>query len=305
MDVALMIEGQNGLNWARWQRIARAAEELGFAGLYRSDHFTNPNPPDLDSLDLWPSLTWLASHTTRIEFGPLVLPISFRHPVMVAREASAIDDLSGGRLQLGLGGGWQEREHATYGFDLLPVPERMARFEEGVEVVTRLLKSETPVSFSGTYYTLRDATLLPRPQRKGGPPIVIGGKRLVLPLVARYADEWNVPFTPPERIQALSTRLDELLQERGRAPEDVRRSVMSGLVFGRNDQELQQNALLKRRSAEELLAAGLFVGTPSALVDQLGKLAEIGMQRVMLQWLDLDNIDGLEALAHGVLPQIQ
>src|SRR5512143_629300 len=110
-----MIEGQNGLTWPRWQRLAQAVEELGFAGLYRSDHFTNSEPPDIDALELWVSLTWLASHTQRIDFGPLVSPVSFRHPVQTARMASAVDDLSAGRLVLGLGAGWNVREHELFG----------------------------------------------------------------------------------------------------------------------------------------------------------------------------------------------
>ncbi len=117
-EIAIMVEGQMGLNWARWQRIVRAVEDLGFVGLYRSDHFTNPEPPDYDSLELWVSLVWLASHTTRIEFGPLVTPVSFRHPAMTARMASAVDDLSGGRLVLGVGAGWQVREHRDHSYDL-------------------------------------------------------------------------------------------------------------------------------------------------------------------------------------------
>ena len=137
MQFALMIEGQNGLTWPRWQAIALAAEELGFAGLYRSDHFTNANPPDKESLELWTSLTWLASHTQRIEFGPMVSPVSFRHPVFTARMAKDVDDLSGGRLTLGVGAGWQEREHAKFHFDLLDLPARFDRFEEGLEIITR------------------------------------------------------------------------------------------------------------------------------------------------------------------------
>src|SRR5512136_770106 len=157
MDIAIMIEGQNGLNWPRWQRIARAVESLGFAGLYRSDHFTNSNLPDVDSLELWTSLTWLASHTARIAFGPLVSPVSFRDPRMTARIARDVDDLSGGRLTLGLGAGWQEREHTNFGYDLLDLPERFARFEEGLQVVVCLLRSDAPVSLDGKYYRLREA----------------------------------------------------------------------------------------------------------------------------------------------------
>src|SRR3990170_7437697 len=148
MDLAIMIEGQDGLNWKRWKRLAAAAEDLGFAGLYRSDHFTNSRPPEKDSLELWISLAYLATHTKRIEFGPLVTPFSFRHPALTARMAAAVDDLSGGRLQLGLGAGWNEREHELFGLDLLDLPARMRRFGEGMDVVTQLLKRETPVSYS-------------------------------------------------------------------------------------------------------------------------------------------------------------
>ncbi|MGH2390673.1 MAG: LLM class flavin-dependent oxidoreductase, partial [Chloroflexota bacterium] len=147
MDIAIMIEGQMGLNWPRWQAVARTVEDLGFAGLYRSDHVTNSDPPDRDSLELWTSLTWLASNTKRIEFGPMVSPVSFRHPVTTARIASAVDDLSGGRLRLGLGAGWQEREHTNYSYDLLPLPKRLERYAEGLEVTTRLLKSDQPIAF--------------------------------------------------------------------------------------------------------------------------------------------------------------
>jgi alkanesulfonate monooxygenase SsuD/methylene tetrahydromethanopterin reductase-like flavin-dependent oxidoreductase (luciferase family) len=119
MDIALMIEGQEGLTWDRWMKIAHAAEALGFAGLYRSDHFTIPHHRHDDSLELWTSLTWLASHTQRIEFGPLVAPVSFRHPVFIARMGKDVDTLSGGRLTLGVGGGWQDLEHEMFGFPLL------------------------------------------------------------------------------------------------------------------------------------------------------------------------------------------
>ena len=297
MDIAIMIEGQNGLNWPRWQRIARAVEDLGFAGLYRSDHFTNPHPPDLDSLELWTSLTWLATHTQRIEFGPLVSPASFRDPRMTARIARDVDDLSGGRLTLGLGAGWQEREHTNFGYDLLDVSKRFARFQEALEIVTRLLRSAEPVSFAGQYYQLHEAILLPRPKRAGGPPILIGGSglRQTLPLVAHYADEWNAVFIPAARWVGLNAQLDELLRAGGREPRGVRRSLMTGLVFGLDEDEVQRK--LRGRDASELMGRGLIVGTPAEVKHQLGRLAEAGLQRVMLQWLDLDDLAGLEALA--------
>ena len=303
MDIAIMIEGQNGLTWPRWQKLAAAVEELGFAGLYRSDHFTNAALPDLDSLELWTSLTWLASHTRRIEFGPLVSPLSVRHPAQTARMAAAVDDLSGGRLTLGLGAGWQEREHSLFGFDLLTFKERFGRFEEGLEVITRLLKSDQPVVFEGSYYKLRGATLLPRPGRPGGPRILVGGngEKRTLPLVARYADEWNAAFPTPTEYSRLSARLDELLKVQGRQSGSVRRSLMTGLRFGRTNRELDEKLAGHGQSAGELLQRGFVVGVGEEVKEQLVEREHAGVQRIMLQWLDLDDLDGLAALAKAIL----
>lgn len=302
MDIALMLEGQNGLTWPRWQKIAAAVEDLSFSGLYRSDHFTNANPPDVESLELWTSLTWLASHTKRIEFGPLVSPVSFRHPALTARMAAAVDDLSGGRLTLGLGAGWQEREHRLFGFDLLPLKERFDRFEEGLEVITRLLKSDGPATFDGKYFQLREASLLPRPQCLGGPRILIGGngKGRTLPLVARYADEWNSIFLPPQEFIRLSNHLDELLRAHRREPRSVKRSMMTGMRFGRTKKELEGKLAARNQTAEELRKRGLIVGVGEEVKVQLAELERAGVQRVMLQWLELDDLDGLSMLAKVV-----
>lgn len=308
LEIALMIEGQNGLNWERWQRLARAAEDLGFVGLYRSDHFTNSSPPDKDSLELWVSLAWLASHTTRLEFGPLVSPVSFRNPTLTARMAAAIDDLSDGRLTLGLGAGWQAREHTNFGFELLSTTERFNRFSEGLEVITRLLNSDSPSEFVGRYYSLKEAILLPRPQRAGGPPIMIGGNgpRRTLPLVARYATEWNALFISAEEYRQRAQSLDILLEKAGRNPTSVKRSMMVGSEFGRTDKEVRQ--LVENRSQgklkpAELAARGVLVGTSGEVVAQLQALADAGVQRVMVQWLALDDLDRLEAFAQQILPQ--
>ena len=301
MDIAIMIEGQNGLNWSRWQTIARVVEKLGFAGIYRSDHFTNANPPDKDSLELWISLAWLADNTKRIEFGPLVTPVSFRDPVFTARMAKDVDELSGGRLTLGVGAGWQEREHQMFGYDLLDVEARFARFEEGLEVITGLLRSDQPVTFRGDYYRLHEAVLLPRPTRAGRPPILIGGNgpKRTLPLVARFADEWNAVYVTPARFSELSAQLDELLLARGRDPGEVRRSLMTGLVFGRTTMAVEEK--LAGRSADDLRTRGVIVGTPASVRDQVAALAEAGVERLMLQWMDLDAIGELEALAKALL----
>jgi F420-dependent oxidoreductase-like protein len=277
--ISIQVEGQNGLTWARWTALATEVEELGFAGLFRSDHFTNARGPDLDSLELIVSLTWLASNTRRIHFGSLVAPLSIRDPRMLARQAAALDDLSGGRMILGLGAGWQEREHATFGYDLGDVPTRMARFAEGLELVTRLLRDEEPVTFDGAHFQTRGARLLPRPERPGGPPALIGGngEKRTLPLAARYADIWNALFMPAEDFRARSTQLDELLRAAGRRPEDVRRTIMLPLSFGpRDSDEIRR---------------------------QIAAYSEVGADELIFQWLALDDLEGLRAFARAALVQ--
>jgi F420-dependent oxidoreductase-like protein len=305
LEVAIMVEGQEGIGWDRWRRIGRAVEDFGYAGLHRSDHFPYEQTGQYkDGLELWTSLTWLADNTERIEFGPLVSPFSFRHPVITAWQASAVDSLAGGRLRLGLGAGWNEWEHETFGFDLLDTDSRFVRFEEGLEVVTRLLRNEEPVSFDGEFYRLRDAMLLPRSPRPGGPPIVIGGNGVwrTLPLVARFADEWNAVFITAEEFMDLNARLDGLVDEAGRARNQVRRTLMTRVIFGRTEADV--DGKLEGEARDELPAAVL-AGTTDEIVDRLGRLSEAGVQRVMLQWLEVDDIDGLEAMAHSVLPQLQ
>lgn len=303
LEVAIMIEGQNGLTWPRWKKIVHLVEELGFVGLYRSDHFTNMNPPDKESLELWVSLTWLACNTNRIEFGPLVSPFSFRHPALTARMASAVDDLSNGRLTLGLGAGWQEREHQHYGFDLLDISPRFDRLEEGLQVVTQLLKNDSPVSFSGKYFNLHEATMLPRPQRSGGPRILIGGvgQKRTPDLVARYADEWNAMFLTPEKFKVLNANLNQHLKQEKRDPNSARRSMMTGCFFAATDSELQRKIESRNKTIEELHKQGMVAGSASVVKEQLLELEAAGLQRIMLQWLDLDDLIGLVALAKAVL----
>lgn len=306
MEIAVMIEGQDGLNWERWQRIVQTVEDSGYSGLFRSDHFTNANPPNKDSLELWASLTWLAGNTSRISFGPLVTPVSFRHPVMTARTALAVDDLSGGRLVLGVGAGWQVREHEIFGFDLLDEAERFKRFEEGLKVITCLMQSDHPVDFQGAYYRLKGAVILPRPKRNGGPPILVGGNgvKRTLPLAARYASEWNAVYLTPSEMESRNRKLDELLVEQGRQPSDLRRSVMTGVVYGRDRQEVEEKVRKRsngRYSVDELRRRGALVGVGAEIAEQIHRLAEARVDRVMLQWLELDNIPGLELMAKDLL----
>ncbi|MCU0520041.1 MAG: TIGR03560 family F420-dependent LLM class oxidoreductase [Anaerolineae bacterium] len=303
MDRNIMIEAQAGVYWPEWQRLARTVEDLGFDGLYRSDHFPHGSPPTQAALELWVSLTWLAANTRRIAFGPLVSPTAFRSPAMTAWMALQVDDLSGGRLRLGLGAGWHEGEHRAFGFPLLDVGPRFERFREALEVVTHLLRSDEPVSFHGATYTLDNALLLPRPARPGGPPITIGGngRQRTLPLVAKYADEWNAVWRAPTEWRALNVRLDGLLVAAGRRPSAVRRTMMTGIFFGRTDAELREILARRGQTAEALRAMGAVVGTAAAVRDQLAELGAMGLDGVMLQWLDLDDWDRLEALAKAVL----
>ncbi len=315
--LSIMIEGQDGLTWSRWQKLVREVEDLGFAGLFRSDHFTNMDAPDKDSLEMIVSLTYLADHTHRIHFGPLVAPVSFRHPTLLARQAAAIDDLSGGRMILGLGAGWQEREHSHFGHDLGDIPTRMARYQEGIEVVTRLLRSDEPVTFEGKFFQLRKAILLPRPQRPGGPQILIGGNgvKRTLPLAARYADIWNGTFLSPEVFRERSSQLDALLQQAGRQPGDVKRTVMVALFAGKDMADLDRRLNWRHAQAEYanksldeavalMNASGLLVGTPEMLIERIKAYAEAGVEELMMQWFDMDDLDGLRAFANSVLPHV-
>lgn len=246
---------------------------------------------DEDSLELWTSLTWLADNTDTIEFGPLVTPVSFRHPVFTARMGKDVDNLSDGRLTLGVGFGWLSDEHETFGFDLLDVPERFDRFEEGVTVIANLLRSNEPVSFDGEYYDLDDAMLLPRPDRPGGTPLLVGGngRNRTLPLTAQYADEWNGTFLTAAEFEARNEYLDELLEAEGRDPGDVRRSLMTRVIFARDEDELDR--LLDGEDRAALRDDGNIVGTESAVLEQLERVSEAGADRVMLQWLAVDELD--------------
>jgi F420-dependent oxidoreductase-like protein len=305
LDIALMIEGQDGLTWDRWQRLARAAEDLGFAGLYRSDHFTNPDLPNKDSLELWTSLTWLASHTERIEFGPLVTPASFRHPVHTARMGKDVDALSGGRLTLGVGGGWEAREHRMFGFPLLKGDGRFNRFAESVEVIHRLLRSEGPITFAGDYYQLQQAELLPPPAEPGRPPLLIGGngRERTLPLAARWADEWNGVFIPAAMFRDLNQHLTELLGEVDRPPRAVRRSIMTNITFGRDQEDLESAAAARGSSVAALKEGANIVGVGSEVLPLIDAYRQAGAERIMLQWRQLDDLDGIAALAETVLPE--
>lgn len=306
--IGLMIEGQSGLTWERWDRILRTAERSGYQSVFRSDHYTESINENHESLEAWVSLTYAATHTQTLEFGTLVSPITFRQPALLARMAAAVDDLSRGRLTLGMGTGWMEREHKNFGIPFPPLSTRYAMLKDGLEVVTRLFLSETPVSYQGEHYQLHDAILLPRPAREGGPPIMIGGngRNKTLALAAEYADEWNGVFIPHETYRDLNGHLSDLLSERGRAVSEVTRSLMTRVVFAQDDAALDKIKSERGKTLDELRGGGRsMAGTPTMLVDQIGAYIEAGVERFMLQWLELDDLEGIERMASDVLSQFR
>ena len=191
LELNVMIEGQEGLNWERWQRLARAAEDGGFAGLYRSDHLTGLfGDSTRPSLETWASLPYLATATRRIRFGPIVSPMTFYQPAILAKRAAAIDQLAGGRFDLGIGAGWNEMEHRMFGIPFPPLRERMDRFEAGARAIRALWRG-TPVTLEQPYTPLVDAQSFPLP---AGGRLVVGGRgeRRTMRVAAELADEWNV-----------------------------------------------------------------------------------------------------------------
>lgn len=302
MHIGLMIEGQLGLNWGRWQKLLSAAEDFGYAHVFRSDHFAFD--PPMDSLELWVSLTYAASHTKRIEFGSMVTPVTFRHPVMTARMAAQVDDLSGGRLVLGLGTGWHEGEHFNYGIPFYDWKTRFDMLEDALEMTTQLFNSTIPIDYTGTHFSLHNAVLLPPPMRSGGPALLIGGRgaKRTMPLVAKYAHEWNI-FGPIEEFCVVSAYLSDLLIAAGREPRDVKRSPGTRVVFGKTNADLRAKLSEEGVSnTAELWEKGITAGTSPELVDRLYQWQEAGAERLLLQWLELDDIAGLEIIARDVLP---
>lgn len=317
MELAVTIEGPAGLNWPRWKRFVAEVEALGFAGLFMSDHITPVIPVEADSLELTVALTYLAQQSQQLHFGSLVSPLSFRDPVFLARQAMAIDDLSNGRMILGVGAGWAEREHTMFGYDLGDVPTRLARFEEGLAVISQLIRSDDPVTFSGKFYRLQEARLLPRPQR--ATPIMVGGNgpKRTLPLVARYADIWNC-HASAELFAERSALLDDLLRAEGRQPGEVKRTLMLPVICWHDQADLTRRMDLLRSgfpgfaplSTEDILAffrtnmSGI-LGTPDEVIEGLSAYAAAGVEEVMVQWFGVADIEGLAALADQVLPHFR
>lgn len=305
MRISIMIEGAHGLNWPRWKRLVLAAEELGFDGIYRSDHFMDGTDSHRDALEPYISLAWAADNTERIELGTLVSPVSFRDPRILAWQATAVNELAKGRLRVGLGTGWQAKEHEAFGFDLGSMSERFARLEEGARVVRALTRSDAPVTLHGERYPLQEAQLVPRWPDADSPAIIIGGngQKRTLPLVAKYADEWNGLMLTNDAFRERSQQLDALLAAEGRDPASVRRTLMCGTIIANDQATLDADPDAHR--FDEIRGRGGVVGTPAEVVEILAAKAEAGIEGVMLQWMDQEDIAGLELIARDVLPYVR
>lgn len=304
LQLAIMIEGQEGLTWERWQRLARTVEDAGFAALFRSDHLTGlSGEATRPSLDTWASLAWLASHTRRLRFGPLVCPLTFYHPALLAKRAAALAELSGGRLDLGIGAGWHEGEHAMFGIPFPPLKERLDRLECGARAI-RALWHGAAVSLEQPYFPLREARSFPQPPG-GTVPLVIGGRgeRRTLRIVAEHADEWNFTRVTLEEYPAKARVLAEHCRAVGRDPAAIRRSLMVPIITGRTPAELtarrQRARVVFPRVPEDAAgwrAAGLLHGTIAEVGEDLARWEAAGIARVMLQILDMDDLEAIRLI---------
>jgi F420-dependent oxidoreductase-like protein len=309
MQLTIMIEGQEGLDWERWRRLARAVEDAGYAGLFRSDHLTGLfGDPTRPSLDCWASLAWLATNTQRLRFGPLVCPLTFYHPALLAKRAAAVAELSGGRLDLGIGAGWHEGEHAMFGIPFPPVKERLERLQYGARLI-RALWQGRPVTLEQPYYPLRDAQSFPVPPG-GRVPLIIGGKgeRRALRVVAESADEWNITRVTVAEDAPKARVLAEHCRAVGRDPGTIRRSLMVPIITGRTEADVtarrqKARAIFPRvpEDAAGWKAAGFLHGVVDDVRQDLARWKAAGVERVMLQMLDMDDLETIRLIARECL----
>lgn len=307
MDLRIFTEPQQGATYDDLLAVARTAEDAGFDGFFRSDHYLAMGRDGLPGpTDAWTSLAGLARETSRLRLGTLVTSATFRAPGVLAVQVAQVDQMSGGRVELGLGAGWFEAEHRAYGIEFPDVRERFDRFAEQLELITGLWS--TPVgerySFSGEHYTVSDSPALPKPVQPRVPVIIGGsGKRRTPALTARYATEFNANFTSVEQTAVQYERVRAACGQAGRDPGELTWSVALAVVLGATDAEVRRRADAIGRDVAELRANHL-AGTPDEVVDRLGRYAAVGCTRVYLQVLDLADLRHLEEIAESVLPQV-
>jgi alkanesulfonate monooxygenase SsuD/methylene tetrahydromethanopterin reductase-like flavin-dependent oxidoreductase (luciferase family) len=293
LNLGLLVEAEEGLSWPAWRHIARTAESLGFESLWISDHLLSPWSDSRHGLDAWVALTQAFDQTRRLRLGALVSPIMFREPALLARMAEALDDLSPGRLVVGLGLGWNAREHTSFGIAFPPAAQRAQRLADGIQLLRRMLAG-------------RDV------------PILIGGmgSKWTLPLVARCADEWNLTTASVEVYRERSQEVARLCQQVGRDPATIRRSVAVGCLVGRDTGDVLDRArriqtcvpplagIDPRAVPEAARAMGWVAGTCETAVTVLRALVEAGVDRAILGYYDFADTSMLELIAAEVLPRV-
>jgi len=310
VDLRIFTEPQQGVSYDQLLLLARASEDAGFDAFFRSDHYLAMG--DVDGLpgptDAWITLAGLARETSRIRLGTMVTAATFRLPGVLAVSVSQVDVMSGGRIELGIGAGWFEAEHRAYGIPFPPTRERFDRLEEQLTILTGLWA--TPVgsrfSYEGAHYRLEDCPGLPKPAQRPGPPVIIGGSgaKRTPALAARYAAEFNMPFSSVEAAGAQFDRVRAAVKDSGRDAGSMVLSAAQVLCCGRDEAEYRRRAEAIGREPEELRRNGV-AGTPAECVERLGRFGGIGASRVYLQTLDVDDLDHIELVATEVMPQVR
>jgi F420-dependent oxidoreductase-like protein len=309
VQLRIFTEPQMGATYDDLLAVARRTEETGFDAFFRSDHYLTMGGDGLPGpTDAWATLAGLARETSRIRLGTLMTAATFRLPGPLAITVAQVDQMSRGRVELGIGAGWFADEHTAYGIPFPSLGERFDRYEEQLAIVTGLWN--TPVGetfdFDGKHYQLFRSPALPKPVQDGGIPIIVGGagKKRTPRLAARYADEFNVPFASVEDNARLFAGVREACEEAGRDPASMVYSSALVLCVGRDEAEIARRAAAIGREVAELRERGV-AGTPAEAVDILGRYAEAGAERVYLQVLDLADLDHLDLVAGDVAPQLR
>lgn len=307
MEVCVFVEPQQGATYGQQLRVAQKTEELGFEGFFRSDHLLGMGGGDAGPgpTESWLTLAALARETSRIRLGTLMTSATFRHPGVLAVSVAQVDEMSGGRVELGIGAGWYEAEHESFGLPFPPRGERFDRLEEQIQIITGLWTAEDSFDFSGRYYQLRNNPALPRPVQRPHPPLIIGGfgPRRTPRLAARFASEYNMFSPTADEFEERVVNAQAACREAGRDPHSLRLSVVQTLACGRDAAAARSRAERIGRSLEDMRTkdAG---GTPPEVVERLSGWANKGVARVYLQLLDMDDIDQVQLVGSEVLPAI-